>query len=316
MAMPGVQIQAPPLAGLQSPALCLVIVRLMLVALCEYDLSELHAGMLVLASAVAIELLSPAAYSVVSLAAALGLAARALLHSGGAGVSWRQLAMLLPITTLYIGGPMSMCLHRYFSHRAFQTSRGAQLGLGVCATLAFQGGPLWWAAMHVRHHKHCDGPLDPHSVSRQGFWYAWLGWMADARNYSAERFDPAQLDPALARAELRAVQLLHPVFPVGSCLLAQHWLGHSAMLWGVLTPMLLCRLITCLFNVEFHPARAAGGVPCAAIDDDRFLAKLVGESRHKDHHSNPRRSRRPDWDLPWWATLAWMQPLGLVWDCR
>ena len=317
MGMPGVRSGAGAIAGLDRLVLSLVGARLVAFGVGECGGDGLRAGLLILAAAVATELVSPASYSLVSLLTPLYLAARALLHSSGAGVTWRQLALLLPITVLYIGGPMSLCLHRYFSHRAFQTSRALQLLLAVGATLAYQGGPLWWAAMHVRHHKHCEGPDDPHCVSRQGFWYAWLGWMADARNYAPRRADLATLDPGFARAELRAVQALHPVFPVGLCLLAQHALGHGAMLWGFLLPMLLCRLITCLFNVEFHPARAlASAAPCAAINDDRFLAKLVGESQHHDHHSNPRRSRRPDWDLPWWASVAWMQPLGLVWDCR
>jgi stearoyl-CoA desaturase (delta-9 desaturase) len=297
--------------------LSLLVARLVACAVLEHALDDLHAGALILTAALAIELASPASYSLISLGAPLCLAGRALVHSSGAGVSQQQLVQLLPITVLFIGGPMSLCLHRYFAHRAFKTSRALQLVVGVGATLAFQGGPLWWAAMHVRHHKHCDAQDDPHSVTRQGFWYAWLGWMVDARNYAPERADVKTLDPDFARPELRAVQALHPLFPIGLCLFTQHSLGHSAMLWGVLVPMLLCRLITCLFNVEFHPDRAgATRTQCAAINDDRFLAKLVGESRHQDHHNNPRRARRPDWDLPGWATIAWMQPLGLVWDCR
>ena len=138
-----------------------------------------------------------------------------------------------------------------------------------------------------------------------------LGWIVDNWNYSSERFDFSTFDPAFMRMELRAVQALHPVIPVRVCLLSQHLLGHSAMLWGVLMPMLFYQLITCLFNIKFQPAQVGAG--CVSINDDRFLAKIVGDSQHQDHHNNPRRSRRPDWDLPWWATLAWMRPLGLVW---
>ena len=46
-------------------------------------------------------------------------------------ISLYQLAIFIPISCLYIGIPMSVCLHRYFSHRAFETSRPVQLVLGL-----------------------------------------------------------------------------------------------------------------------------------------------------------------------------------------
>src|SRR5690349_14323743 len=38
--------------------------------------------------------------------------------------------------------------HRYFAHRAFKTSRTAQLFFAVLGAAAVQRGPLWWAAHH------------------------------------------------------------------------------------------------------------------------------------------------------------------------
>jgi fatty-acid desaturase len=67
-----------------------------------------------------------------------------------------ELASFVPIALLYIGIPMSVCLHRYFSHKAFETSRPVQFVLGVIACLAYQGGPLWWA-MKVSEHSCSPG---------------------------------------------------------------------------------------------------------------------------------------------------------------
>ncbi|MEF9979426.1 MAG: acyl-CoA desaturase, partial [Thermomonas sp.] len=41
--------------------------------------------------------------------------------------------------------------HRYFSHRAFRTSRPVQFAFAVLGAASVQRGPLWWAAHH-RHH--------------------------------------------------------------------------------------------------------------------------------------------------------------------
>ena len=52
--------------------------------------------------------------------------------------------------------------HRYFSHRAFRTSRAFQLVLAVGAECTAQKGVLWWAGHHRDHHRFSDGPRDPH----------------------------------------------------------------------------------------------------------------------------------------------------------
>ena len=271
-------------------------------------------GALVLALACGIELASPALYSILSCAIPVAMAAH--LAVTGHLISLVQLGAFVPLSLLYIGIPMSVCLHRYFAHQAFRTSRPVQFVLGVVACLAWQGGPLWWAIMHLRHHKHCDTPRDPHSAAQQGTVYAFIGWMANPDNYRAETVDAyRELDAGLRVPEMLLVQKLNPLPPILLCLVASHCLGYANMVWCVLGPMLNARLTTLLFNVHFHPREDATHA-CRAVDDARVLAQLVGESRHRDHHLWPRRARRKDWDVPWWLTLSWMQATGLVWDCK
>ena len=70
-----------------------------------------------------------------------------------------------------VGGCMSVCLHRYFAHQAFKTSRPMQCLVAIGGCHAWQGNPLWWASKHRRHHKHCDGPEDPHSWKQTSYLY-------------------------------------------------------------------------------------------------------------------------------------------------
>ena len=67
--------------------------------------------------------------------------------------------------------------HRYFSHRAFKTSRAGQFVLACLAQSSAQRGVLWWAAKHRWHHLHSDTEQDVHSPARHGFVYAHLGWI-------------------------------------------------------------------------------------------------------------------------------------------
>lgn len=219
-------------------------------------------------------------------------------------------------TMLCIGVCMSVCLHRYFSHQAFKTSRLCQFVIGVVACFAWQGSPLFWAQIHIRHHKYCDKPNDPHSVTQQGFWYAFLGWMANSENYKPENVEYNLLDPDMLTLEMKMLHMLYPIPPLYCCFLVQQSLGVQVMVYALLLPMVICRFITLLFNVEFHALHEKKSDTCMSIDKDRTLAVLVGESRHNDHHKYPRKSRRPDLDIPYFLTIQWMNSIGLIWDCK
>ena len=66
--------------------------------------------------------------------------------------------------------PMSVILHRYFSHVAYSANRFTTFVLGVVSCLAYQYGPMWWSGKHRRHHRYCDQPEDPHSWGIFGLW--------------------------------------------------------------------------------------------------------------------------------------------------
>ena len=75
-----------------------------------------------------------------------------------------------------------LAAHRYFSHRAFRTSRPVQFLLAVMVASSGHRGPIWWAMHrrqhHRQHHRHSDGPLDLHSPVTHSFWHAHMGWLA------------------------------------------------------------------------------------------------------------------------------------------
>ena len=78
--------------------------------------------------------------------------------------------------------------HRYFSHRAFKTSRAFQFLLALGAQSSAQKGVLWWAAHHRHHHKHSDTEDDIHSARRSGFWHSHIGWIL-VRDWDETRHD-------------------------------------------------------------------------------------------------------------------------------
>tara|TARA_Y100000748_G_scaffold208623_2_gene174807 strand:+ start:63 stop:854 length:792 start_codon:yes stop_codon:yes gene_type:complete len=200
---------------------------------------------------------------------------------------------------------MSVLLHRYFAHGAMRSGRYTQFVLAWVSCLAYQMGPLWWASKHRRHHKHCDTPADPHSWAQIGWVRAWVGWTLDP---SEQSIDEAYVRSLAAYPELRVVEGLwflpptlvtwtlhaganvHPAYPLGA--------------------MLSCRLITLLFNCEYHPPNDHRA--CKATDVVRFLSEIVGESYHDDHHRHPARARRPGMDVAFHVFVRPLVTFGIV----
>lgn len=70
----------------------------------------------------------------------------------------------------------SIGLHRYFSHKSFETSRAFENFIGIVATLCFQGGPIFWASSHRVHHQKSEKYGDPHNAER-GFLWSHILWL-------------------------------------------------------------------------------------------------------------------------------------------
>lgn len=254
--------------------------------------------------------------------------------TGNLHIHWLMpLISWLVMMRMYVGVPMSICLHRYFSHSAFATSRGFQFVIGCVSCLTYQGGCLWWASKHLRHHKHCDMPKDPHSATQTSFMYAWVGW-----HYYENYVDWQYLPKRLLVPELLLINLL-PVavwIPFG-CLL--RWLfGIEWMLFLYVVPALISGFASSHFNVEYHPDAkyypdSKKGASCKSIDKpggdtpgfplsilyDKapwLFEPLVGEVYHDDHHDFPRRAHRPGRDWPYDFVLAPLERCGLIWDLQ
>jgi fatty-acid desaturase len=88
--------------------------------------------------------------------------------SGARTIDW---LVCLGLCLLYAFG-LGACLHRYFAHRAFKTSRVFQFIMCLLVGMTF-GDPIWFAGKHRIHHKHSDTERDVHSP-KQGFWFAGL----------------------------------------------------------------------------------------------------------------------------------------------
>ena len=256
-----------------------------------------------------------------------------LLHLGCLAVLWVGVspiavavaALLYAVRMFAITG----FYHRYFSHRAFRTSRPMQFIFALVGAASVQRGPLWWAAHHRHHHRHSDAPEDPHSP-RHGFWRSHMGWFLTKRAFATDlrrvpdlarfpelrwldRFDVA-VPAAMAVALYGVGEVLERVAPgLGTN-------GPQLLVWGFFVSTVVLFHATVTINSLAH---RFGSRRFATTDDSRnnlWLALLTfGEGWHNNHHfyaSSARQGFR--WwevDLTWYG-LRLLAALGLVRDLK
>ncbi|MEY2929930.1 MAG: hypothetical protein RL033_679 [Pseudomonadota bacterium] len=207
--------------------------------------------------------------------------------------------------------------HRYFSHRAFKTSRGFQFVLGLLGTMAMQNGPLWWASWHRRHHRYSDTPEDAHSPVQGGFWHAHIGWFLDG---SHDCPNLANVRDLARYAELRFLDR-HKWLPLVIHAGAMYWVaGFAGVVWGFFVSTIACLQATMCINSLAHVWGSRRFDTPDASRNNALLALLtLGEGWHNNHHHDMNSARQ---GLHWWeldvtyASLWLLEKLGVIWELR
>jgi stearoyl-CoA desaturase (delta-9 desaturase) len=201
--------------------------------------------------------------------------------------------------------------HRYFSHRAFKTSRAFQLVLAVIGTASMQNGPLWWASWHRRHHKHADTALDPHSPGHVGLWRSHLGWVLER---GSEKPDFSNIKDLVKYPELRFLER-HKWLPLvayaGGCFLIAGWGG---LVWGFVVSTIVLFHATLLINSLAHISGSRRYLTNDGSRNNALLAVLtLGEGWHNNHHHFMSSARQ---GFFWWEIDASYYVIRLLSVCR
>jgi stearoyl-CoA desaturase (delta-9 desaturase) len=207
--------------------------------------------------------------------------------------------------------------HRYFSHKAYKTSRVFQFVLAWIGACSLQKGPLWWASHHRDHHRHSDTQMDPHSPHTTSFWWSHVGWVLgeDFNDTTWRNIPDLKKYP-----ELRMLDRLHwlPVFPlVAACYLIDGWAGVT---WGFLLSTVILYHCTFFINSLNH---LWGSRRFKTTDDSRnnFILAIVtlGEGWHNNHHHYQGSANQ---GFYWWevdisySALVVLSWFGIVWDLK
>ncbi len=244
-----------------------------------------------------------------------------LLHVPAACLPWCPLTWRHAVAFLLGYGLVAFALggalHRYFAHRAFQTSRPVQLLLGLLAAACF-ADPIGFAGRHRHHHRWADSAHD-RVGPRHGLWTAWIGHLLDD--------DYPERELIAATADLRRypeLRWLHRWSLVaGLTAIGLIWLagGFTGLAVGYCLPLCLLGVHgTSAVNYvghRFGPRRYA--TPDRSTNHPLLGFLLLGEGWHNNHHRFPGSARC---GLAWWEIdpvhrgIRLLAALGLVWAVR
>jgi stearoyl-CoA desaturase (Delta-9 desaturase) len=207
--------------------------------------------------------------------------------------------------------------HRYFSHRAYETSRVFQFVLAALAQSTSQKSVLWWAANHRDHHLHSDTERDVHSPRQMGFVYSHLGWIFSRgqETMNVNRIADFAKYPELMWLH-RYEQL--PAFVLAViCFGIAGWPGLIVgFFWSTVAVYHGTFCINSLAHLVGRRRYVTG-------DDSRnnWLLAIItmGEGWHNNHHAYQSSARQ---GFRWWEydptfyLLKLLERLGLVWNLK
>ena len=258
------------------------------------------------------------------------------------GMTWQYGLMSWLYVGLLFGGwyvtglGITVGFHRLFSHSSFECTPGTKIFWAVVGSLAVEGSPVKWCAVHRKHHQFSDHHGDPHSPhlheggfvnAFKGFMHAHFGWLITGHWSRQEtiKYAPDLLqDPVLGWLHRNYVwvvtaSLLIPAVIAG--LVTMSFSGAMlGLLWGGVARVGFTHHMTWSINSICH---IFGSRDFKSSDDSRnnvlFGILSHGEGWHNNHHAFPTSARH---GLKWWQfDLSWiiirgMQAAGLAWKVR
>lgn len=212
--------------------------------------------------------------------------------------SWTALAAAAVLWWITGGLGIGMGYHRLLTHRSYKTPKWLEYLLTIFATMALEGGPIFWVATHRVHHKYTDQPGDPHSP-RDGKWWSHMGWILGGKALAQSTSELAPHVPDLMKDRFYIwISKYHwvPLTILGFTILAI-W-GWPMVLWTIFLRVTVGLHCTWLVNSANH---LWGSQRFNTGDDstNNFWVALLtfGEGWHNNHHAHAQSARH---GLRWW----------------
>jgi sn-1 stearoyl-lipid 9-desaturase len=239
----------------------------------------------------------------------------AIVHIGALGALWPALFRVSDLVVVavisYITGALgiTLCYHRVLTHRSLRLRKPLEYLFALFGTLALQGDPIRWVAVHRKHHAYADDQGDPHNVGL-GFKWAHVDWL-----YRQNVDYPTDEEIARYAPDLNADRfyraLSHLAAPLQLALAAALFLfgGWPWVVWGIFVRLVVSYHSTWLVNSAAHMLGYRTYRTTDRSTNCWWVAVLsFGEGWHNNHHAFPFSARHGlrwfEIDMTWWHVKA------------
>lgn len=243
-----------------------------------------------------------------------------LFHAGAIAALFffRWKAFLVGLFLYWVAGGLGigMGYHRLLTHRGYKTPKWLEYFLTVCATLALEGGPIFWVATHRIHHQYSDKEGDPHSPI-DGTWWAHMGWILMGKSMHHDTQTLSRYVPDLAKDKFHVwITKYHYVPMIVSGLILLAIGGLPFVLWGVFFRTVFGLHATWLVNSATHMVGTRRFQTRDLSTNSWWVALFsFGEGWHNNHHAHPVSARHGlawyEVDLNWYGIWT-LKKLGLA----
>ena len=234
--------------------------------------------------------------------------------------TWKAFFIALALWWIAGGFGIGMGYHRLLTHRGYKTPKWMEYLLTICATLTMEGGPIFWVAVHRKHHQNTDKEGDPHSPNDGGLW-SHIGWLVTGRTMHDDAHELLPFVPDLRKDKFHLWISRWNWVPNTVLAVILYFVGGwPCVLWGIFLRTVVGLHSTWLVNSATH---MWGSRRFATSDTSRnslWVALLTfGEGWHNNHHAHPQSSRHGlawyEFDPNWYGISA-LRFLHLAWDVK
>ncbi len=200
---------------------------------------------------------------------------------------------------------VTLCYHRVLTHRSVRLRKPLEYLFAVFGTLALQGDPIRWVAVHRKHHAHADDDGDPHNI-KLGFRWAHVDWLYRHNVAYPTEDEIARYAPDLhADPFYRALSYLAAPLQLALAAVLFFFGGWAWVIWGVFARLVVSYHSTWLVNSAAHMLGYRSYRTTDRSTNCWWVALLsFGEGWHNNHHAFPFSARHGlawfEIDMTWW----------------
>jgi len=184
--------------------------------------------------------------------------------------------------SMYLFGFMSeSSLHRYYTHRSYETTDNKEKLLRIFAFLTGQGPILSWVTVHRTHHAFEDTDRDSHSPYHLSWWKIYLALLPS--NYKNNLI----LDLIRLKGKNYYVFENKYYFYLWILLWVSSYLIYFEIFFVIVSGSAIWYIGTCLVNIIAH-TRGKKNFHEAVAYNNMLVNMLTGVGHHNNHHKFPR----------------------------